>query len=115
VNGSKRALGVSLASRSTSDKASVKFDAVATPPRITAAERGAAIARIDRRHARIDDPRRSEIGIEARDVLGFMLGRGPPGVPRRVSAAGHALDPRHRLHATLRELDALRARFAPLG
>jgi hypothetical protein len=63
---------------------------MATPARITAAERDAAIARIDRRHARIDDPRRSELGTEARDALEFVLNRGPVGVPRWVSAADHA-------------------------
>jgi hypothetical protein len=62
---------------------------VATPPKISAAERDAAIARIDRRHARIDDPRRSELGTDPRDVLAFVLNRGPVGVPRWVSAADH--------------------------
>lgn len=61
-----------------------------TPPRILAAERDAAIARIDRRHARFDDPRRSELGSEPREVLEFVLGRGTVGVPRWVSAADHA-------------------------
>jgi hypothetical protein len=62
---------------------------VSTPPRITAVERDAAIARIDRRHARIDDPRRSELGFEPREVIAFILDRGPAGVPRWVSAADH--------------------------
>jgi hypothetical protein len=62
---------------------------VSTPPRITAAERDAAIARIGRRHDRIDDPRRSELGTEPRDVIAFVLGRGPAGVPRWVAAADH--------------------------
>lgn len=68
----------------------MKIRHVSTPPRITAVERDAAIARIDRRHARIDDPRRSELGTEPRDVLAFVLERGPVGVPRWVSAADHA-------------------------
>ncbi|MHA6797575.1 hypothetical protein ACVGVM_29315 (plasmid) [Pseudonocardia bannensis] len=63
---------------------------MATPPRITAAERDAALARIARRHARIDDVRRSELGSEPRDVIAYVLGRGPAGVPRWVAAADHA-------------------------
>ncbi|AEA28808.1 hypothetical protein Psed_6727 (plasmid) [Pseudonocardia dioxanivorans CB1190] len=63
---------------------------MATPPKISAVERDAAIARIDRRHARIDDPRRSELGTDPRDVLEFVLNRGPVGVPRWVAAADHA-------------------------
>jgi hypothetical protein len=62
---------------------------VSTPPRITAVERDAAIARIDRRHARIDDPRRSELGTEPREVIRFVLDRGPAGVPRWIAAADH--------------------------
>jgi hypothetical protein len=54
------------------------------------AERDAAVARIDRRHARIDDPRRSELGTDARDVIDFVLNRGAAGVPRWVAAADHA-------------------------
>lgn len=54
------------------------------------AERDAAVARIDRRHARIDDPRRSELGTDARDVIDFVLNRGTAGVPRWVAAADHA-------------------------
>lgn len=63
---------------------------MATPPKTSAAERDAAIARIDRRHTRIDDPRRSELGTDPRDVLAFVLNRGPVGVPRWVAAADHA-------------------------
>nr|WP_211177971.1 hypothetical protein [Pseudonocardia acidicola] len=48
------------------------------------------MARIARRHARIDDPRRSGMGSEPRDVVAYVLGRGPAGVPRWVSAADHA-------------------------
>jgi hypothetical protein len=58
-------------------------------PKISAVERDAAIARIDRRHARIDDPRRSELGTDPREVLAFVLNRGPVGVPRWVAAADH--------------------------
>lgn len=63
---------------------------MSTPPRISAAERDAAIARIDRRHARIDDPRRSELGTEARNVIRFVLERGAAGVPQWVRAADQA-------------------------
>jgi hypothetical protein len=62
---------------------------VATPPRITEIERDAAVSRIAARHARIDDPRRSELGTEPRDVVTFVLGRGPSGVPRWVAALDH--------------------------
>ncbi|GEL26461.1 hypothetical protein PSU4_54150 [Pseudonocardia sulfidoxydans NBRC 16205] len=63
---------------------------MATPPKVSAAERDAAVTRIDRRHARIDDPRRSELGTDPRDVLEFVLNRGLVGVPRWVTAADHA-------------------------
>lgn len=62
---------------------------MATPPRITDAERDAAITRIVERHDRIDDPRRSELGSDPRDVVTFVLNRGPAGVPRWVQAADH--------------------------
>lgn len=62
---------------------------MSTPPRITALERDAAISRIDRRHRRIDDPRRSELGTEPREVIAFVLDRGPAGVPRWIAAADH--------------------------
>ena len=42
------------------------------PPRVSSAELDAALARIHRRHDRIDDPRRSELGTEPRDVLAYL-------------------------------------------
>ncbi|ANY10526.1 hypothetical protein [Pseudonocardia sp. HH130630-07] len=62
---------------------------MATPPRITDAERDAAIARIVARHAQIDDPRRGQLSDDAREVVSWVLGRGPVGVPRWVQAADH--------------------------
>ncbi|MEU4377705.1 hypothetical protein [Pseudonocardia alni] len=62
---------------------------MATPPRVTDAERDAAVTRIVDRHDRIDDPRRSELGSDPRDVVTFVLNRGPAGVPRWVQAADH--------------------------
>ncbi|MEQ3552610.1 hypothetical protein WIS52_19225 [Pseudonocardia nematodicida] len=62
---------------------------MATPPRITSVERDAAITRVTERHIRIDDPRRSELGTEARDVISWVLDRGTAGVPTAVSAADH--------------------------
>ncbi|WP_145984133.1 MULTISPECIES: hypothetical protein [unclassified Pseudonocardia] len=62
---------------------------MATPPRITDVERDAAITRITDRHTRIDDPRRSELGTDPRDVISWVLDRGTAGVPTAVSAADH--------------------------
>lgn len=62
---------------------------MATPPRITDRERDAALARITARHHRIDDPRRSELGTEPRDVISYVLDRGRAGIPRRVASADH--------------------------
>ncbi|MBN9739187.1 hypothetical protein PP1_029785 [Pseudonocardia sp. P1] len=62
---------------------------MATPPRITDVERDAAITRISDRHSRIDDPRRSELGTDPRDVISWVLDRGTAGVPTAVSAADH--------------------------
>lgn len=62
---------------------------MATPPRITEIERDAAVERIAARHRRIDDPRSSELGTEPRDVISFVLDRGPAGVPRWVAALDH--------------------------
>lgn len=62
---------------------------MATPPRITEIERDAAVERIAARHRRIDDPRSSALGTEPRDVISFVLDRGPAGVPRWVAALDH--------------------------
>jgi hypothetical protein len=45
---------------------------VATPPRVTRTEADAAIERIHRRHARVDDPRRSELSDQPAEVLEYL-------------------------------------------
>ena len=62
---------------------------MATPPRPTRAEVDAAIARIHRRHERIDDLRRSELGTEPREVIDFVLRRGRSGIPTWVGFGDH--------------------------
>lgn len=60
---------------------------VATPPRITAAdELDVVLARIQARHERLDDPRRSQMGTDPRDVLDYLQ-RNPARLPRWAAAA----------------------------
>ncbi|WP_051342530.1 hypothetical protein [Pseudonocardia spinosispora] len=59
---------------------------MATPPHSSQAEVDAAVARILRRHERIDDPRRSGLGTEPRDVLDHLT-KHSTGLPRWVAAA----------------------------
>jgi hypothetical protein len=58
---------------------------MATYPPVTDLECDAAVARIANRHARHDDPRWSEAGTEARDVLAYLR-RHHSHVPRTVAA-----------------------------
>ncbi|NMH97379.1 hypothetical protein [Pseudonocardia acidicola] len=98
---------------------------MATPPRITDAELAAALERIARRHARIDDPRRSAMGSEPRDVLDYLAARGAAGIPRWVAAADTAdalvlhtwcwWDERRREHRLLRTGRNLGLSLAELG
>jgi hypothetical protein len=98
---------------------------MATPPRITDAELAAALHRIARRHDRIDDPRRSAMGSEPRDVLDYLAGRGAAGIPRWVAAADTAdalilhtwcwWDERRREHRLLRTGRTLGLSLAELG
>jgi hypothetical protein len=48
---------------------------VATYPPVGDVERDAALSRIERRHLRAEDPRWSEAGTEARDVLDYLRAR----------------------------------------
>jgi hypothetical protein len=84
---------------------------VATPPRSTAAEVDATISRITRRHAKVDDPHREQLGTDPRDVLDYLREHDGPHLPRWVRQAdiSDALtlhvwlwwDDRRRLHRTL--------------
>lgn len=59
---------------------------MATPPHSSQTEVDAAVGRILRRHERIDDPRRSGLGTEPRDLLDHLT-RHSIGLPRWVAAA----------------------------
>ncbi|WP_226367317.1 hypothetical protein [Pseudonocardia sp. ICBG162] len=97
-----------------------------TPPRITRDECDAVIARIHRRHSDIDDPRRSELGTEPRDVVSWVLQHGHEGgIPPDVAARDcndalilHAWcwwDERRRERALLRRGLALAVTATELG
>lgn len=58
---------------------------MATPPLITAAELEKATARILWRHDHVDDPRRSGLGTDPRDMLDHLT-KNSVGVPRWVAA-----------------------------
>lgn len=97
-----------------------------TPPRITRDECEAVIARIHRRHSDIDDPRRSGLGTDPRDVVSWVLARGREGgIPPDIAARDcndalilHAWcwwDERRRERALLRRGLALAVTATELG